>query len=36
MNAVSERVSNLRNEVSEAACLTFEGRLFQSTALLLS
>ena len=32
MNAVSECLSNLRNEVSEASCLTFEGSLFQGTA----
>ena len=28
MNAVWKYLSNLRNEVSEAACLTFEGSLF--------
>ena len=34
MNAMSECLSNLRTEVSEAACLKFEGRLFQRTAPL--
>ena len=31
MNGVSECLSKLRNEVSEAACLTLEGSLFQGT-----